>query len=206
MPSISTRPSTASNIPRGRCIGKIDNGTAGTGTLAAALPAAPSTANRTCHDSEVINHSDPVKNAGSAPDRTSASELGGCFDASPVSGVGGTAIESTTAPEQRTSIPAPPGMTLGGRIVTNSLYGPASTCSKTSLFPTCACAGATTPSIATMASATLQRKCFIAAHRASTDQSSTQSRWRSPRISYPATIPDTERPQNRAVGKSATGH
>ena len=50
-------------------------------------------------------------------------------------------MELTAAPELRTSIVATPGITLGVRMVTNSLYGPAFTCSYTSLLPICACAG-----------------------------------------------------------------
>ena len=80
-------------IPRGRCMGRIERGIAGTGTLVLALPAAPSISKWTCHEPEAINQSDPVKKAGSAAEGCMASELGGCFAASPVSGVGVTRME-----------------------------------------------------------------------------------------------------------------
>ncbi len=102
---------------------------AGTGTLLLALPAAPSTSKWTSQEPEAINHSDPVKKAGSAAEGCMASELGGCFEASPVSGVGVMRMELTGAPELRTSIAATPGMTFGVRMVTKSLYAPAFTSS-----------------------------------------------------------------------------
>ena len=76
-----------------------------------------------------MSQSEPVKKAGSAAEGFMASELGGCFEASPVSGVGVMRMELTAAPELRTSIVATPGITLGVRMVTKSLYGPAFTCS-----------------------------------------------------------------------------
>jgi hypothetical protein len=100
-----------------------------TGTLVLALPAAPSISKRTCHDPEAISQSDPVKKAGSAAEGCIASAVGGCFEASPVSGVGVIRKELTFAPELRTSIVATPGITLGVRMVTKSLYGPALTSS-----------------------------------------------------------------------------
>ena len=53
----------------------------------------------------------------------------GVCDASPVSGVGVMRMELIAAPELRTSIVATPGITLGVRMVTKSLYGPAFTSS-----------------------------------------------------------------------------
>ena len=76
-----------------------------------------------------MSQSDPVKKAGSATEGVMASAVGGCLEASPVNGVGVTLMERTGAPELRTSIAATPGMTLGVRMVTNSLYGPAFTSS-----------------------------------------------------------------------------
>ncbi len=102
---------------------------AGTGTLARALPAAPSRSKWTCQEPAAISQREPVKKAGSSAEGRMASELGGCFAASPVSGVGVIWMDLTGAPELRTSIVATPGMTLGVRMVTKSLYGPAFTSS-----------------------------------------------------------------------------
>src|ERR1700744_2878238 len=118
IPTTSTTPSTASKIPSGRSMGKTDKGMAATGTLVLAFPALPSISKWTCHDPEAISQRDPVKKAGSAVEDFIASELGGCFEASPVNGVGVMLMDRTAAPELRTSIAATPGITLGGRMVT----------------------------------------------------------------------------------------
>ena len=107
----------------------MESGIAGTGILVLTFPAAPSRSKCTSHEPEAISQSEPVKKAGSAVEACIASELGGCFEASPVSGVGVMRMDVTGAPELLTSMLATPGMTFGVRIVTKSLYGPALTCS-----------------------------------------------------------------------------
>jgi hypothetical protein len=102
-------------------------GTAGTGTLAVAAPLAPTILKRTCHDPEAMIQREPVKNAGSLLDAFIASAVGGCFEASPVSGRGVTVSEWIGTPLDRTSNWATPGITSGVRTVTNSLYCPTST-------------------------------------------------------------------------------
>ena len=136
IPITSTIPSRASIVPIERCMGRMESGIAGTGTPVLNLPPAPSRSKCTCQEPEAISQSEPVKKAGSAAEGCMASELGGCFAASPVSGIGVMRMELIAAPELRTSTVATPGMTLGVRMVTNSLYGPALTSSKTSLLPT----------------------------------------------------------------------
>ena len=93
---------------------------AGTGTPSDALPRAPSTSTRTFQDPAAINQSVPVKYCGS------------CFDGRARSGTGancGAAVRRkgtmwiwlTSLARLRISIPATPGITCGGRIVTSSL-------------------------------------------------------------------------------------
>ena len=94
---------------------------AATGTLASAAPALPVTSKRTCQDPCAIIQTEPVKNAESSADRFMTSGVGGCFEASPVSGIGVMRRLSTGEPVLRASIVATPGITLGMRIVTNSL-------------------------------------------------------------------------------------
>ncbi len=65
-----------------------------------------------------MSQSEPVKNAGSTSDAFIGSEAGGCFEASPISGIGVIRMAWTAAPELLTSIVATPGITVGGRIVT----------------------------------------------------------------------------------------
>jgi hypothetical protein len=71
--------------------------------------------------------SEPVKNAGSLLETFIASGVGGCFEASPVSGSGVIVRLRIGAPLDRTSTVATPGITSGVRIVTKSLYGPTMT-------------------------------------------------------------------------------
>ena len=72
--------------------------------------------------------------------------MGGCFEASPVSGMGAISTPETVGafgaePSVRASISATPGIASGGRTVTNSRYGPALPSAYTSGLPTCAHAG-----------------------------------------------------------------
>ena len=125
----------------GRCIRKTLSAIAATGTLAVAGPPAPSAWRRTCQEPGAISQSEPVKKFASIAERCMASGVGGYLEAAPVSGTGVTLSWRMTGPRVRTSTMAMPGTTVGGRIVTKNLYGPAVSCSKTSLEPTCAWAG-----------------------------------------------------------------
>ena len=120
---------------------RVSRATAGTGTEATAAPATPCTWNRTCHDPLRISHRLPVKKFLSAADRFIASGVGGWSAPSPVSGIGVIETPVASAPVTRTSIAATPGITAGGRTVTNIRYGPAAVSSNTSGEPTCAHAG-----------------------------------------------------------------
>jgi hypothetical protein len=60
----------------------------------------------------------PVKKAGSAVERVIGSDVGGCFEASPVIGSGVMWMLLTFEPLDRTSTVATPGMTVGMRMVT----------------------------------------------------------------------------------------
>src|ERR1700677_4175527 len=98
-PIASRIPNSASATPSDRCMGRMESGTAGTGTPLLVLPAAPSRSKCTCQEPGAISQSEPVKKAGSSAEAVMASELGGCLAASPVSGVGVMRMELTAAPE-----------------------------------------------------------------------------------------------------------
>ncbi len=93
---------------------------AGTGTLAVAPPLGPMACKRTCQEPEAISQSEPVKNAGSSAERFIGSGVGGCRDASPVSGIGVIDRALSAGPATRTSTVATPGTTVGGRTVTKN--------------------------------------------------------------------------------------
>jgi hypothetical protein len=99
-------------------IGLVCVATAGTGTDKRPSPFDPFTCTRTCQDPCDIIHSDPVKNCGSSFDRCIKSGVGANFAAGPVIGVGVMRISETYGDEQRISISATPGITVGGRTVT----------------------------------------------------------------------------------------
>ena len=65
-----------------------------------------------------IIHRLPVKKAGSVGERVIGSDVGGCFEASPVIGSGVMWMPLTFAPLDRTSRVATPGITVGMRMVT----------------------------------------------------------------------------------------
>ena len=123
-------------------------------------------AKRTCHEPEDISQTAPLKWRASFGSRCIAFIAGAKRAASPVSGNDATrtAVASLAV---STSSDATPGMTVGGRIVTNNSYGPALTRWYTSLLPTCANVG-----IATRMSVSHSKRRFIVVPRASSVRTS----------------------------------